>query len=293
MMNSVRAPLQRSNSCSNGSFLDKHDLSAFMAVAIMLICPTLDAEALSERDFIAIEGGLLTTGDPDGEPDEVIRTLRIEPFRLMRHEVTNRAFDAFVREAGHRTDPEVTGRGYVWTDRWHLIEGADWRHPFGADSDIVDKGDHPVVQVSAKDAAAFCAHFGWRLPSEDEWEFAARGPDGRRYPWGGRPPDQSAGSEKLANFGRVVCCAASDRDGYLTTAPVGSFAAGAGPFGHLDLAGNVWEWTASRFPGRPDQIVLRGGGWGNNPHCLRTSYRHGNPPDIGLDMVGFRCASDR
>ena len=65
--------------------------------------------------------------------------------------------------------------------------------------------------------------------------------------------------EPLANFGSVDCCAANDRDGYLTTAPIGSFAAGAGPFGHLDMAGNVWEWTASRFPGRPDQIVLRGG----------------------------------
>ena len=58
------------------------------------------------------------------------------------------------------------------------------------------------------------------------------------------------------------------------------------------MAGNVWEWTSSPFPGRPDQVVLRGGGWGNNPYCLRTSYRHGNPPDIGLDMVGFRCAAD-
>ena len=85
-----------------------------MAVANMLFYPTFDAEARSERDFIEIEGGLLTTGDPDGEPDEVVRALRIEPFRLMRHEVTNRAFGAFVRETGHQTDPELAGRGYVW-----------------------------------------------------------------------------------------------------------------------------------------------------------------------------------
>ncbi len=258
---------------------------------MMGLCSALGAE-VPANDFILVEGGLLNTGDPEGEPDEIRRTLPIGSFWLMRHEVTNQAFEAFVRATGHRTDPELTGHGYVWSGRWRLIEGADWQHPFGPESDIADRHDHPVVQVSADDAAAFCAHHGWRLPSEDEWEFAARGADLRRYPWGDQTPDQSVGSVSLANFGTVPCCAPDDRDGFLKTAPVGSFARGAGPFGHLDLAGNVWEWTASRFPGRPDQIVLRGGGWGNNPYCLRTSYRHGNPPDIGLDMVGFRCAAD-
>ena len=259
----------------------------------LLFSQALHVETLAENDFIDIEAGQLTTGDPNGDPNEVMRTVQIEPFRLMQHEVTNQAFATFVDATGYRSGPEKTGSGYVWTDRWRLIEGADWRHPYGPNSTIEDRGDHPVVQVSAEDAAAFCAHYGWRLPSEDEWEFAARGSDSRRYPWGDQPPEQSTKDQALANFGTVACCAADDRDGYLKTAPIGSYVAGAGPFGHLDLAGNVWEWTASQFPGRADQTALRGGGWGNNPYCLRTSYRHGNPPNIGLDMVGFRCAADR
>lgn len=276
----------------NRGAISRHGLIISTVVAAILLCLALGAEASPQKNFIDIEGGQLTTGDPNGEPDEVTRTVKVEPFRLMRYEVTNRTFAAFVRATGYQTDPEKTGSGYVWTDRWRLIAGADWRHPFGPKSDIDDRENHPVVQVSADDAAAFCAHYGWRLPSEHEWEFAARGSDSRRYPWGDQPPDQSSGRQALANFGTVDCCAADDRDGYLKTAPVGSYVDGAGPFGHLDLAGNVWEWTSSRFPSRPDQIVLRGGGWGNNPYCLRTSYRHGNPPDIGLDMVGFRCAAD-
>ncbi|MCI0429632.1 MAG: formylglycine-generating enzyme family protein [Rhodospirillales bacterium] len=229
-------------------------------------------------------------GDPIGEPDEAPRPVQVAPFRIMRHEVTNRQFAVFVQATGHVTDPERRGFGFVWNGRWRRVAGTQWRHPVGPESDIAGKANHPVVQVSARDAAAFCAWSGLRLPSEEEWEFAARGRDGRRYPWGNTPPQE--GDDRRANFGTVACCAASAADGYLSTAPVGSFPKGASPFGVMDMAGNVWEWTASRFLGHPDQVALRGGGWGNDPYCLRVSYRHGNPPDIGLDMVGFRCAGN-
>lgn len=229
-------------------------------------------------------------GDPAGEPDEAPRAVTVAPFRIMRLEVTNRMFARFVAATGHVTDPERRGFGYFWDGTWRRIRGADWRHPAGPQSDVTGRARHPVVQVSARDAAAFCAWAGLRLPSEAEWEYAAGGAAGRRYPWGDSPPAQDG--RRLANFGTVRCCAPDAADGYRRTAPVGRFPAGASPFGLLDMAGNVWEWTGSRFPGDRDRVVLRGGGWGNNPYCLRVAYRHGNPPDIGLDMVGFRCAAD-
>ena len=261
---------------------------AWLVLTAALLCA--DPAVAQQIELIDLPGGKFVMGDSDGEPDEAPKTAIVEPFRLMPLEVTRGQFAAFVAASGHQTDPERSGFGYVWTDRWRRVAGADWRHPFGPESSNAALPDHPVVQVSARDAAAFCAHHGWRLPSEEEWEFAARGTDRRRYPWGNAPPEE--GQRRRANFGTVACCAADASDGFRQTAPVGSFPDGASPFGVLDLAGNVWEWTSSLFPDRPEQIVLRGGGWGNNPYCLRTSYRHGNPPDIGLDMVGFRCASD-
>jgi formylglycine-generating enzyme required for sulfatase activity len=248
-----------------------------------------DAMAQSGFDLVPLQGGRFVMGDPRGEPDEAPREVDVAPFRMMRHEVTNQQFAAFVAKSGHFTDPERSGFGYVWNGRWQRVRGADWRHPFRTDGSIAGRADHPVVQVSARDAAAFCRFHGLRLPSEREWEFAARDTDGRRFPWGDVPPEQPS---SRANFGSVACCAPDAADGYLRTAPVGSFPEGRSPTGLLDMAGNVWEWTSSRSPGRPEEVVLRGGGWGNNPYCLRTSYRHGNPPDIGLDMVGFRCAAD-
>ena len=241
-------------------------------------------------DMVPIPGGAFVMGDAQGDANEAPRNVSVTGFSLMRTEVTNAQFAAFVAETGHRTDVERAGAGYVWTDRWRLVPGAQWRSPTAGTSGLSGLDDHPVVQVSANDAAVFCAHYGLRLPTEKEWEFAARGPDQRRYPWGDEPPAQQAGVAPLANFGTVACCSPDDSDGYGRTAPVGRFPEGASPFGLLDMAGNVWEWTASRFPGRPEHRVIRGGGWGNNPYCLRTSYRHGNPPEFGLDMVGFRCA---
>ena len=262
------------------------------AIAVALAA-TLTAPAMSrglEADLLDIPGGRFVMGDAEGEADEAPRSVAIAPFRLMRLEVTNRQYADFVIATGHRPQLERPGFGYVWTDRWRSVPDTDWRHPHGPVSTIADADDHPVVQVSALDAQAFCAWHGLRLPREEEWEFAARGTDGRRYPWGDAPPEE--GGRRRANFGTVACCAKDATDGYARIAPVGQYPDGASPFGVLDMAGNVWEWTSSPFPGRPGFVALRGGGWGNDPYCLRTSYRHANPPNIGLDIVGFRCAGD-
>ncbi len=261
-------------------------LLAMLVAAALIPGPARSAAAFEMAD---IPGATFIQGDAAGDANEAPQSVTVAAFRIMVDEVTNADYRAFAAAAGHLSDAERSGGGYVWTGKWRRIAGADWRHPHGPGSGIDGKDDHPVLQVSARDAAAFCAFHGLRLPTDAEWEYAARGGDGRRYPWGAEAPDQPS---RRANFGAVSCCATDDADGFARTAPVRRFAAGRSPFGLYDMAGNVWEWTASEFPGRPGTVALRGGGWGNDPYCLRVSYRHWNPPDIGLDMVGFRCAGD-
>ena len=238
-------------------------MKGLVLAAALLFAPSAPAQ------MIAIPGGSFVMGDDKGDANEAPRLVSVARFRIMRLEVTNRQFAAFVAATAHRTDPERRAAGYVWTGRWRLVAGAHWRAPHGPGTSIAGKPDHAVVQVSQR---------------------AARGGDGRRYPWGDAPPRQ--GPNARANFGTLACCAPDASDGFARIAPVGSYPSGASPYGALDMAGNVWEWTASRFPGRPGLVSLRGGGWGNDPYCLRTAYRHANPPDIGLAMVGFRFAAD-
>jgi sulfatase modifying factor 1 len=271
--------------------MGRSSLSVFALLAIFHPDPTTRAGA-ADFEVIDLPGGRFTMGDPAGEADERPRDVTVAPFRIMQHEVTNLEFATFVEASGHVTDPERTGFCYVWTGQWTRLEGADWRHPAGPETSIDDLMDHPVVQVSQRDAGAFCAFHGMRLPSGPEWEYAARGANGRRtYPWGDELPEERG--RRRANYGSNACCAADATDGFLRTAPVGSFPTGRSPFGLDDMAGNVWEWVTTPYHREPGWVALRGGGWGNNPYCLRVSYRHGNPPDIGLDMVGFRCAADR
>jgi formylglycine-generating enzyme required for sulfatase activity len=165
--------------------------------------------------------------------------------------------------------------------------------------DVKNKANHPVVNVSCQDAQAFCRWAGVQLPSEAEWEKAARGADGRIYPWGDAPPDKN-----LCNFGMNV------KD----TTPVGQYPAGTSPYGLFDMSGNVWEWTRSlwgkklyywdfAYPYRPNdgredlsapddvRRVLRGGSWYNSAVDARCAARSVDGPRILNRGVGFRLVA--
>ena len=258
--------------------------------------------AASSVPMVRVPRGELLMGSEAGEQAEApVHRVTVAMFSIDRFEVTNDQFAAFVRATGHVTDPERTGIGWHWVGTWREVRGAEWRHPRGPDSTIDGLDRHPVVQISWNDAAAYCQWRGARLPTEAEWERAARGAGDRVYPWGDESP------RDRASYGSDTCCRADDGDGFLYTAPVGSFPRGRSPFGVDDLAGNVWEWVEDWFDAtfyarsptldpvnrvEASRKVIRGGGWGNDAVGLRSTLRHANPPDIGLSMVGFRCADD-
>ncbi len=131
---------------------------AVLMTLLVLVCRSVAAEP--DLGLVDIPSGTAQLGDADGDDNEVVESRRIEGFRVMRLEVTNAQFAAFVSATGHRTDPEISGEGYVWWNRWRLVKGADWRHPNGPQSSITGLDEHPVMQVSARDAEAFCAITG-------------------------------------------------------------------------------------------------------------------------------------
>lgn len=227
-------------------------------------------------------------------------------YYIAKTPVTNAQYAAFVQAASYKTKAEKKDSGWVWRgSEWKEVQGANWQHPTGPGSDISHKSDHPVVQVSWDDAVAYCEWLAqlsgkaYRLPSEAEWEKAARGPDGRIYPWG--------------NEWDAQCCNTRE-GGKGDTMPVGTYPTGASPYGCLDMAGNVWEWTRSlwgehverldfRYPyvptdGRENleagdkiQRVLRGGSWFNDQDIARCAIRDLDYPDISHSNFGFRVVS--
>ena len=254
--------------------------------------------------MVYVPGGVTRVGAEDGAPEErPVFEAEVAPFFMDRHPVTVAQFRAFVEATGHTTDAERLGDAGVLdldTGEWRLVRGATWRHPLGPDGPPAPD-DHPVTQVSWHDATAYARWAGKRLPTEVEWEHAARGArDARdRYAWGRSLAD---GGRPRANTWQGT--AAAPADGYALTSPVGAF--GTTALGLADMGGNVWEWTADWFrpyaerdaafaPGPQSERAQRGGSFLCSPdycHGYRVSARSHATPETALFHVGFRCVRD-
>jgi serine/threonine-protein kinase len=252
--------------------------------------------------MVLVPRGTFQMGSPagSGEPNEQPQhTVMLSGYCIDKTEVTVKAYETCATEKGCTAVAlTVNGPNRGWTQYCN-----DDKHP-----------DHPINCVDWNQAVAYCTWAGKRLPTEAEWEYAARGSDGRTYPWGDQAP-----SAKLLNACGTECIKgvqSSDPsansqtmynmdDGWVSTAPVGSFPAGASPFGVLDMAGNVYEWTADRYgvysdksasnpqgPKTGKSRVTRGGGWlSYNPDAeIRATSRIADTPSMRRVRLGFRCA---
>ncbi len=212
-----------------------------------------------------------------GRKDETPQAqIYVKTFYIDTYEVTNRQYLDFLAATGHREPFNVFGEGPL-----SQVDGID---------------NLPVVQVTWNDAEDYCFWVGKRLPTEAEWEKAARGTDGRTYPWGNMAP-----TSKLANYDR-------DWDEGAALAPVGSHPDGASPYGVHDMSGNIREWVSDwyaedyymnspdRDPQGPDTgllKVIRGGSWHSLEHDIRTTARGKGGFALKTHGVGFRCAKDK
>ena len=295
-------------------------------------------------ELVALPGGSFRMGSTQFYPEEApVHSATVAAFAVERHPVTNAQFAEFVADTGYVTvaeqapDPAlypgaapqdlVPGSlvfrptsGPVdlrdWRQWWDWVPGANWRRPFGPDSGIEDRLDHPVVQVAYPDAAAYAHWAGRRLPSEAEWEYAARGGATTTYAWS---DDVAPGGQLMANTWQGRFPYRNDGAlGWVGTSPVGTFPANG--FGLVDMIGNVWEWTTTQFdahhrldgpvesccgpPGAawpatsdlaPDPAInqtLKGGSHLCAPeYCLRyrPAARSPQSQDSATTHIGFRC----
>jgi formylglycine-generating enzyme required for sulfatase activity len=251
--------------------------------------------------MVYVPGGTFQMGSKSGESDEQpVHDATLDAFWIDRTEVTNEQFAAFLNDRGNRTEGGVT-----WLD----IEDEDCLIEQGGGEFQPKSGyaDHPVIEVSWYGAAAYCEWAGARLPTEAEWEYAARGEPGYVYPWGNEFECSRGNFDDETARDDIVVPGGEGCDGYERTAPVGSFPSGASWCEALDLAGNVWEWVADwydsdyyeRSPAdnplgseERDAKVLRGGAWDCPPDKVRGANRYRGRPGYAGDITGFRCARD-
>jgi formylglycine-generating enzyme len=275
--------------------------------------------------LVQLDGGTFSMGDESawaylGDGEGPVHEVSVNPFAIDPYTVTNVAFAQFVDATGHVTDAEryewsfVFGgflpddapetRGVVGAEWWRQLYGANWRHPEGPGSSIEGRLDHPVVHVSWNDAQAYCAWSDTRLPTEAEWEYAARAGSPSPFPWGDElePNGEHRMNVFQGEFPRHNTCL----DGYAATAPVDAFPPNA--FGLHNVTGNVWEWCEDwyspnyysqsprqdpRGPTTGTTRVERGGSYlCHASYCrrYRVSARLGAEPESSTGNLGFRVA---
>ena len=282
-------------------------VSVTLALVGVVVLGLVASAHRQRAEMIHIAGGRTRIGADDGEPTErPMFFADVAPFWLDAHPVTVAEFRGFVASTGYRTQAETFGSANVFhvaRGAWEVVAGASWHHPTGP-AEAASPDNHPVTQVSWHDAVAYCRWAEKRLPSEIEWEHAAR--DGKnggpRYAWGN---DLVVDGHYMANtwqgeFPRHNTAA----DQYVYTAPVGTF--GTTASGLTDMGGNVWQWCDAWFrpyaerdrpftPAADSARVLRGGSFLCDPkvcHGFRVSARGHSTPESSLGHVGFRCARD-
>lgn len=263
-----------------------------------------------EMVMVYVPAGSFTMGsNPEvdaaaGPSEQPAHTVSLDAFWLDQTEVTNAMFGRFVEATGYVTTAEIEGDGRIQEERQpEVVPGTDWRHPRGPESDLTGLENHPVLQVSWFDAQAYCTWAGGGLPTEAQWEYAARGPENRLYPWG----NEFDGN--LVNFCDVNCpfpyANAAYDDGSERLGPVGTLPGGASWVGAFDMVGNVWEWVADWYgetyyssspaenPTGPDTgeaRVLKGGSWYDDAPHVRAAQRGVGSPPTRHALFGFRCS---
>jgi len=282
-----------------------------------LLAAAMAAPPEKKSEMVVVPAGIFTMGAADTDllafPEEKpAHRVSLKSFRIDRYEVTNAQYRRFLEaiKGGHlKTCSPLEPPGTSHTPGPTWWNDPEWNAP-----------EKPVNGMSWWDAYAYCAWAGKRLPTEAEWEHAARGSDGRRFVWGNTPP---RGEVLYGNFADETAKRLNPKwktlrgydDGFAHTAPVGSFPKGASPCGAEDMAGNLWEWVADRWsplaygdpngpvsmtpiadpkgPAEGSERVLRGGSWDSTANLLRASARTYQRPDYRGISFGFRCARDK
>ncbi len=262
-------------------------------------------QQITKSEMIFFEGGTFLMGSNSGLPQESpAHTITIKSFSIDKSPVTVLQFSEFIKETGYKTEAEKFGDSGVFnmnTQSWELMPGAFWQKPFGPSGP--DAGNnHPVTHISWNDAVAYAKWADKRLPTEAEWEFAARSGknSNKKFSWGNQIAENG---KYFANSWQGTLQAPEVADGYMFTSPVGAF--GENEAGLTDMGGNVWQWCADNYKAYPGSLapidedsnikVIRSGSfffdeYGDN--SLTVSFRSMNSHETSLFNTGFRCAKD-